>query len=79
MPSAIKIKSYKIGKAGGRGLKIGLPSLWIDDLMLRAGDKVDLYRDTDDRLIIVKSGTPFNTENSAIYRGKTQIDAEALQ
>jgi AbrB family looped-hinge helix DNA binding protein len=49
----IKIKTYKISKAGNRGLKLTLPSAWTDDLGLKSGDRLDVYRDTEDRLIIV--------------------------
>lgn len=52
MPDQIRIKSYKIS-AAGRGLKVTLPSIWLDDLGLKKGDRLDVYRDLSDRLIIV--------------------------
>jgi len=49
----VKIKSYKIRKQGIRGLVISLPKVWADDQRLQTGDKVDFYRDEQDRLILV--------------------------
>jgi len=59
--SLVKIKSYVVRRAGARGLVISLPAVWIDDLGLAQGDRLDIYRDTEDRLIIVaapKDATP---------------------
>jgi len=49
----IKIKTYKIQKKGLRGLTIGIPKAWFDDQGLNTGDKIDIYRDEKDRLILV--------------------------
>lgn len=49
----IKIKSYKVQQQGIRGKAIALPKVWLDDLNLVPGDKVDFYRDEEDRLILV--------------------------
>lgn len=51
----VKIKSYAISKAG-RGLKITLPAVWVDDLGLAKGQKLDLYRDREGRLMILPPG-----------------------
>lgn len=48
----IKIKSYRIHQSG-RGVVLTLPKIWTDDLGLKPGDRLDVYRDTADRLIIV--------------------------
>jgi len=48
----IKIKSYKIRKQGMSGTSVGLPKVWLDDLNLKPGDKIDFYRDKEDRLIL---------------------------
>ena len=48
----IKIKSYKIRKQGMSGTSVGLPKVWLDDLNLKPGDKIDFYRDEEDRLIL---------------------------
>jgi len=48
----VKIKSYKIRQEGLRGAAIGLPKVWLDDLNLKYGDKIDFYRDEEDRLIL---------------------------
>ncbi len=46
-----KIKSYKVRKGGLRGMTINLPAVYTDDLNLRPGDRLDIYREGD-RLII---------------------------
>lgn len=51
----IKIKTYRVTLAGTRGFKLTLPKVWIDDVGLLAGDKLDVYRDAEDRLIIRKA------------------------
>ena len=48
----VKIKSYRI-RQSGRGLTITLPSIWTDDLSLSPKDRLDVFRDTEDRLILV--------------------------
>lgn len=60
MPNSIipvKIKTYQVGKRGQRGYMLSLPKVWIDDVGLLPGDKLDVYRDADDRLIIIKPTT----------------------
>jgi len=51
----VKIKSYKIRQEGLRGAAIGLPKVWLDDLKLKYGDKIDFYRDEENRLILMAS------------------------
>jgi AbrB family looped-hinge helix DNA binding protein len=48
----IKIKTYKVHQSG-RGVVLTLPAVWADDLGLCPGDRLDVYRDAGDRLIIV--------------------------
>lgn len=49
---AVKIKTYTVSARGERGLVITLPKVWADDLRLRKGSRLDVYRDVEDRLII---------------------------
>lgn len=49
----IKIKTYKVCRKGLRGVTIGLPALWLNDVGIKPGDRLDLYRDELDHLIIV--------------------------
>ncbi len=49
----IKVKTYSIRKAGLRGMMLHLPASWTNDIGLKPGDRLDVYRDTEDRLIIV--------------------------
>jgi len=49
----VKIKCYSIRQEGKRGTVIGLPKVWTDDTGLKPGDKIDIYRDSEDRLILV--------------------------
>jgi hypothetical protein len=51
----VKIKTYSIRKNGERGLMLQLPAVWARDLALKAGDSLDVYRDTENKLIIVAS------------------------
>jgi len=51
----VKIKTYKIQQEGLRGAAIGLPKVWLDDLHLKYGDRIDFYRDEEDRLILMAS------------------------
>ena len=48
----IKIKAYKI-QSQGPSKTISLPKVWTDDLDLRKDDTIDVYRDEEDRLILV--------------------------
>ncbi len=49
----IKIKSYKIQQQGRKGRVLTVPKVWIDDQKLELGDKINFYRDEEDRLILV--------------------------
>ena len=51
-PVAVKIKSYPITKKVVKQVQITLPLPWVKEMNLKVGDSVDLYRDTEDRLII---------------------------
>ncbi len=48
----IKIKSYKIQKQGHAGVALTLPKVWIDDMKLKPGDAIDVFRDEVDNLIL---------------------------
>jgi len=51
--SVIKINELKIREYGKRGYEITIPAVWVKDLKLESGDLVELYRDEEDRLILV--------------------------
>ena len=53
--NAVKIKTFKIGRRGARGYTLTLPKIWLDDNALEPGDQLDVYRDNENRLIIIKS------------------------
>jgi bifunctional DNA-binding transcriptional regulator/antitoxin component of YhaV-PrlF toxin-antitoxin module len=59
----VKIKEYKIQKHGARGITLTLPRIWCDDLGLTPGGKLEVYRDMDDRLIIVPKEKPLQHNN----------------
>ena len=63
MPTAIRIKSFKISKRGARQMQITIPRNWIDDNELKEGDSVDLMKDVADRLIIVPGDRQEQVEN----------------
>lgn len=44
-------RGYRLGLRG-RQFVVGIPGEWVDDLHLKRGDRLDVYRDTADRLII---------------------------
>lgn len=79
---AIKIKTYKLAPRGTRGGAITLPLTWIEDLGLKKGDRIDVYRDSMNRLIVVPPGISPCDENEktieSIKSGKTQIDMSAF-
>lgn len=49
---AVKIKTYRVGKRGLRGLTLSLPKVWANDCALEPGDILDVLRTDDNRLII---------------------------
>jgi hypothetical protein len=51
-PTKVKIKTYSVRKYGDRGFSVTLPKVWIDDTGARDGDSIDVFRDTEDRLIL---------------------------
>ncbi len=62
MGSMVKIKSKRIRKNGLRENILSLPSVWLDELGLKAGDQLDIYQDTSGRLMICPPGvTPLDT------------------
>ena len=48
----VKVRSYKLTRRGLRGLSISLPSAWTQDLRLQPGDSIEVFRTTDDQLIL---------------------------
>lgn len=48
----VKIKEYKVGMRGKRGIVLTLPKVWCDDLGLNSGDAIEVYRDLDNQLIL---------------------------
>ena len=54
-PTVVKIKSYKVGQRGHRGRVLTLPRAWVEDANLQPGDRIDVFRDTQNRLIIQKA------------------------
>lgn len=49
----IKLKTYRIRANGLRGLQLQLPTSWVEDLGICKGDQLVIYRDFNDRLVIV--------------------------
>ena len=50
----VKIAERKISRNGLRGLIISLPAVWVQDMNLKNGDSVTIFRDQDDNLVITK-------------------------
>jgi bifunctional DNA-binding transcriptional regulator/antitoxin component of YhaV-PrlF toxin-antitoxin module len=49
-----KIKSYPILNAPlKRSIQFQIPMQWLKDMQLNEGDSIDLYRDEEDRLILI--------------------------
>lgn len=61
----IKIDTRTIYGRGKRGLALPLPRSYTKDLDLQAKDPVDIYRDEEDRLILVPAGREKKEEQSA--------------
>jgi len=52
----VKIKNYKVGARGKRGFVVSLPVVWLEDMDIEPGDTIGFYRDSLDRLVLVKEG-----------------------
>jgi len=50
--SAVKIKEYKVRRCD-RGQTIALPAIWSDDVGIKPGDKIEMYRNEQNHLILV--------------------------
>ncbi len=50
----VPIRRYTISKRGLRGYVLTLPRVWLEDVHAKEGDTLTVYRDTEDRLIIVR-------------------------
>ena len=61
----VKIKEYNVNRREGRGVTLSLPTMWCNDLNLVPGDKLEVYRDIDDRLIIVAKGHEKHRDDQA--------------
>jgi bifunctional DNA-binding transcriptional regulator/antitoxin component of YhaV-PrlF toxin-antitoxin module len=48
----VKIKEYQVNRHGA-GYMMYLPKMWLEDTGLESGDKIEMYRDIEDRLILV--------------------------
>ena len=48
----VRVRTQKVRASGLRGLAIALPPGWAQDVGLKAGSEIDVYRDTEDRLIV---------------------------
>ena len=52
----VKIKTYKLSKRGARGLVLSMPKVWADDMKLKPGSRIDMYRDEQGQLILKVAG-----------------------
>ena len=50
----VKVKTYTLGPRGKRSTVVALPSNWLEDIEAKEGDRITLFRDTADRLVIIK-------------------------
>ena len=50
---AIKIKYFKLTKSNIQQFQPTIPANWIEEVGLKEGDRVNLFRDDQDRLILV--------------------------
>jgi len=57
-PTAVKLKSIRIRQQGVRGSSLSIPIEWLRDVDAKPGDRLDIYRDTSDRLIIMPPRRP---------------------
>lgn len=48
----VKIRTYRVSRWGERGFIVSIPAVWAKDVHLQPGDRVAMYRDIGDRLII---------------------------
>ena len=48
-----KIKSYEIKNKPKNRIQFQIPTAWIKDMNLKEGDSIDVYRDEEDRLILI--------------------------
>lgn len=51
----IKIKSFRMPERK-KGIVLPLPIVWVRDLNLKPGAELSIYRDKEDRLIVVPPG-----------------------
>ena len=47
-----KIRSYRL-KKNREKINLQVPVHWIRDMHLKEGDSIDLYRDEEDRLVLI--------------------------
>jgi bifunctional DNA-binding transcriptional regulator/antitoxin component of YhaV-PrlF toxin-antitoxin module len=53
MPTAVKIKSFRINKRRAYQMQMTIPRTWLEENGLKEGDFIDLLKDVTGRLIIV--------------------------
>lgn len=51
--SAVKIRAFIMNKRQLHQFQPTIPKNWVEEIGLREGDKVNLLRDTENRLILV--------------------------
>lgn len=50
---AIKIRSRRIGRREMRQIQLTIPKHWVEEVGLREGDKIAIYQDKKNNLIVV--------------------------
>lgn len=53
MPTAVRIKSFRLGKRGVQQMQVTIPHNWIKENGLGEQDHVDMLKDTEGRLILI--------------------------
>jgi bifunctional DNA-binding transcriptional regulator/antitoxin component of YhaV-PrlF toxin-antitoxin module len=51
----VPIKAYRIKHDGNRGQALSLPKAWLDELSLKEGDRLVVYRQPDSTDLIVRA------------------------
>jgi bifunctional DNA-binding transcriptional regulator/antitoxin component of YhaV-PrlF toxin-antitoxin module len=51
----VRVRAYRVSRRGTRGFSVTLPPAWVEDVNLRHGDLVEVYRDNRGRLIIARA------------------------
>jgi len=48
----VLIKKYRISRKGHRGATVTLPAVYLEDLDLKAGDIIKVYREGDNLILV---------------------------